>query len=126
MVHHGFEFSFSLDRARIMARSIKLFRYVQYYYKTLSIYPSHLCQSCSINFRNICVFSSMVFIATTTFSYALFEAAELEERGRSLTAFFSSVLFIEFFVVNFLKMSKIRKLIENFEIFIESSKQPLF
>lgn len=106
----------------IMAKPIVLFQYVKSIYQTMNIYPPQSNLKCSFNIKNLCILSSMVFVTIATIVYLLFNTLSVLEFGRSFNTIVAEFEMILCFFVQFFKMPKIRKLIEDFELFIKKSE----
>lgn len=106
----------------IMTKPIKLFQNVQKIYQMMSIYPPQSNQNCTFNIKNLCILLSMVSVTIASIAYVLFDTRSAVEYGRCCIAIFSELEMILYFFVQFSKMPRIRKLIENFEAFIKKSE----
>lgn len=106
-----------------MASKIKLFRYVRKFHRILGIYPSSKhYQYYSFNVKTTFGFCLTLFLTISIFWHFLFEASSMDEYGKG---FVGSVSMLEgsiYFIVNFLKVKSILKLIKKLEDFIEMSK----
>lgn len=64
----------------------------------------------------------MASMTIASIAYVLFDIRTALDYGRCCLAIFAELEMILYFLVQFLKMPKIRKLIENFEAFIKKSE----
>lgn len=102
---------------------IKLFRYVQKYYRTVGIHPpSKDHQYPPINGRNPFGLMLLICMIAATFGYFVFKASTIEEYGMSFFSSFYMVNILVLFIVNSLKIRSILNLIQKFEDFIEMSE----
>lgn len=109
----------------IMSGTMKLFQSVRAYYQAVGIYPSTSVQNYTFSWRSFAIFFILTieFLATST--YFLFKTNINIDYVETLQAFYfssTSFNFLISFVVNFCKMSNIFKLMDRFEVTIESSK----
>lgn len=105
-----------------MVGEIKLFRYVQKFYRMTGIYPSKSCHHHSLSVKNTFSLISLIAFFLSTFGYFLFKANTVNEYGMCFYASFSMLEILLYFIVNLLKIQKILNLIERCEDFIAKSK----
>lgn len=110
----------------VIVGKMKLFRYVQKYYRMVGISPpsnsSPHHQRPPFNVNNTL---SLIFLTLGTilaFAYFLFEADSIEEYSRSFYGSISSLELVVYFIINFLKIQSTLKLIRKLEEFIETSE----
>lgn len=110
----------------VIVGRMKLFRYVQKYYRMVGISPpsnsSPHHQRPPFNVNNTL---SLIFLTLGTilaFAYFLFEADSIEEYSRSFYGSISSLELVVYFIINFLKIQSTLKLIRKLEKFIETSE----
>lgn len=109
-----------------MADEIKLFRYVQKFYRITGIYPSKTSHHHPFNVKNSFSLVSLICLFMSTFGYFLFKASTIDEYGKCFYASFSMLEILLYFIVNFSKMQSILKLIKKLEDFVEMSEYSFY
>lgn len=106
-----------------MAGQLKLLRSTQKVYQHMGIYPPQSNQNqLQFNWRNILMLFSLIQIFIFSLAFLIFEAETIVDAGSSFYAVNSLLCCTIYYLMKMWKMPKIRKLIENFEKFIEESK----
>lgn len=105
-----------------MSKSIKLFRYVRKIYRALGIYPPVKHGQNPFNAKNSINSAFLILTSVSSFAYFLFEADSIDEYGKSFFASISNFELLVYFIVSFLKIHSISKLIRELEKFIETSE----
>lgn len=99
----------------IMARSIKLYRWIQRMYRKIGIYPSS-------KWKKFIIFMTMVNLLIASIAFILFGGQTTAEVAIAFSSSLLSITVIVFFLVTAVEIKNIIKLIEKFENFIEISK----
>lgn len=113
---------FSFILATTMANTVKFFMFIRESYAMVGIFPNHLQQTCSYNWRNFTalLFMSMMFVAST--SFLLFQANSFQEFASAFYISITLLVNIVSFPTIIPNAADIFVLMEKFREFVEKRK----
>lgn len=104
-------------------RSVKLFNFLQKYYRTVGIHSPQSNQiRCPFNWKNVFFVICLVKSISTTTAYLLFQAETIIDIGISIFFLACLILGLTLYLIPIWQMGNITEFIESCETFIATSK----
>lgn len=101
---------------------MKLFRHIRKCFKIQGVYAVQSNRKCLLNPRNLFILFFLLQMFLSSLAYFLYEAKSIGEYADTFFMIFTTVVCVIFFSIGILKMSRIHKLIGEFEEFINKSE----